>query len=1087
MPGGPQPVVSKLAAWGALVASLCMVLPVSGQNHPELEWQVLETEHFRIVYHDGLDQMARRAAAIAEEAHVPLTSLYGYEPDGPVRIVLKDYDDYANGAAFFYHDTIEIWTTALEHDFDLRGTSDWLRNVITHEYTHIISLGAARKTSQRMPAAFVEYYGYKEEKNRQDVLTGAPDRVVAYPLANTIIPMWFAEGVAQHMADGIHYDRWDSHRDMILRTAVLNGELLGYDEMGVFGKRGFGNEFVYDHGYGLVTHIAQQYGDEVVAEICRGVGQWPSLNVNRAIERATGTPAREVWSNWRDAMRQRYETQVAFLGELRRGETVIDVGFSSTRPAYSPDGESLAYLSTLKADSGPHALVIRDLATGDDETIAGGVVSTPSWSPDGHRLLFVRKDRADRYGSRRADIHEYDSEADGRGLVSKLLWSAPRLVGAYSPDPPEVRQLSKGLRALYPAASPDGSMIAFVQTKGSGCGLGVMMADGTDVRYLLELEDGSQMYTPQWSPDGRDLVFSFSRFGQRDIARMRVADQTPAHRQVRSGSADAPGLEVLIASEGTDRDPVYSADGGQVIFSSDASGIFNLYSLSLTSGEVEQVTNLVGGAFYPSASPAGEVAFAAYDSGGYEIRVISLDEAQPTAPDRFAPEGRSLVARSPAGLHVGPADPTGSPALGPSIAGAKVASGEAAPALEPKPYGIDFLRTSLMPRLMLDEGFVKAGVYFSSSDVLEQQSVYGGATLAPSNRDRDLYTVFKYRGWRPTVTLSFIHMKRHSTRGDSSDARDFIVTGMNFSLNRLSIGVGGKLNRRTSLEAGLTYDRYDASLESDVFVPRRDGLPGFDRRAQKAFGYTYLNGFDLDLTYRHDSVPRRRDRDINPRKGRRIYLRYDRMHNYFIKGFDEQNSSFLQEEYLTLPYNQLTVDWREYLGLPLNATLGLRAYGGWIGSEKVDDERVNDFFDFHLGGITFMKGYTYYSIAGRKAAMGTATLRFPILSDIRRTFLHLYVDKVYGAVYADVGKAWDGRMDEAWPRHTDDADVVEGRTGPLWDAGGQLRFDLFSFYSMPTRVQMDLAYGLDEVRDVGPWKFYLTVLFNYINWIDPGE
>ena len=70
------------------------------QNHPELAWQVVETEHFRIFYHEGLDGAAARAARIAEAAYAPITELYGYAPDGRVRIVLKDHDDYANGALF---------------------------------------------------------------------------------------------------------------------------------------------------------------------------------------------------------------------------------------------------------------------------------------------------------------------------------------------------------------------------------------------------------------------------------------------------------------------------------------------------------------------------------------------------------------------------------------------------------------------------------------------------------------------------------------------------------------------------------------------------------------------------------------------------------------------------------------------------------------------------------------------------------------------------------------------------------------------------------------------------------------------------
>ena len=40
---------------------------------------------------------------------------------------------------------------------------------------------------------------------------------------------------------------------------------------------------------------------------------------------------------------------------------------------------------------------------------------------------------------------------------------------------------------------------------------------------------------------------------------------------------------------------------------------------------------------------------------------------------------------------------------------------------------------------------------------------------------------------------------------------------------------------------------------------------------------------------------------------------------------------------------------------------------------------------------------------------------------------------------------------------------------------------------VPLFKELHRAYGFDEVDNKGPWKLYLTVLFNYINWIDPGE
>ena len=1044
------------------------------QNHPELEWKVLTTPHFRVIYHDGLQNVAHRAAAIAEAAWEPVTELYDYEPSGQVRLILKDYDDYANGAAFFYHDAIEIWTSPLDHDYEMRGTSDWLLNVITHEFVHIVSLGAMRKTSQRVPVAFFEYFGYKEERNRDDVLTGAPDRLTTYPLANTVVPMWLAEGVAQYQTAAVRHDRWDSHRDMILRTAVLGDRLLTLNQMSVFGKQGFGNEFVYDHGYGLVQYIAQTYGDDALRKISHGLSRWGTLDVSGAIEDATGKSAQSVWQQWRDGMRRRYEDQLDQLGTLRVGERLTDGGgYSRTKPQFSPDGTSLAYLSTGARHYGPHGLVIRDVATGEEEVKAAAVFSTLSWDPDGRSLVFVRKRAADRYGSRRADLFRYDLDAGDRSLLSKLIWAPSMIIGAHHPDSPYETELTRGERTLYPAVSPEGDRIAFVRLVAGGSQLVTRFSSGDDTRerVILSYADGTQLYTPRWSPEGTHLVFSIYRDGQRDLARIAVDGTTEP--------------ESLVASVGTDRDPAFDATGQSLLFTSDVTGIFNVYALDLSTLQIQQVTNVVGGAFFPTINAEGDVIYAGYDVDGFQLYQVPRDEATPVIDDRFAMGRRPWASRTRAravfASDVITERPNAAAATSsqvPAHAGAssfdRLQSGGAI-----EPYGAEFLRTTLMPRVSIDEGHLKVGTYLGAFDALDRQSIFGAFSLAPENGDRDAYAVYKYRGFRPTLRLSFIHLKRHTSRRDSIEDRSGIVTGMNFSLNRLTVGATGRLNRTTELDLSLAYDRYDASLDIDVFVPRSDGRPGFDLRSQRPIGYTYLNGFDIGLAYRHDSVSRRRDRSINPHSGRTVYLRYDRMANWFIKGFDETNTSFLDETYLSLNYNQLTLDWREYIPLPADNTLGLRLYSGWIDSDDVDDERVGDFFDFHLGGIPYMRGYTFYSIEGRKALMGQAMWRFPLLRDVGHRFGPLYVDKVYGALYGDAGKAWDDAIG--------DPDPAYGRKAPLRDVGGQLRLDLVSFYSLPTRIEADVAYGIDEAGNQGPWKLYLTVLFGYLDRVDPGE
>ena len=191
--------------------------------HPELEWRTIETEHFYVNYHTGTERTARVVAKVAEDIYEPVTSLYNHKPDGKVSFVIKDYDDYSNGAAYFLDNKIEIWASAL--DFDLRGSHNWLRNVVTHEFTHIVQIQTSLKFGRRIPAFYLQWLGYESER-RPDVLYGYPNVIASYPVSGFVFPSWFAEGVAQYNRKELGYDSWDAHRDMILRMYALDGNML---------------------------------------------------------------------------------------------------------------------------------------------------------------------------------------------------------------------------------------------------------------------------------------------------------------------------------------------------------------------------------------------------------------------------------------------------------------------------------------------------------------------------------------------------------------------------------------------------------------------------------------------------------------------------------------------------------------------------------------------------------------------------------------------------------------------------------------------------------------------------------------------
>ena len=163
-------------------------------NHPELKWQTIETRHFYVHFHQNEEWAANFLATLAEKIYEPVTNLYDHEPDSKVHLILKDTDDYANGAAYFYDNKIEIWISPI--DFTLRGTEHWLSDVITHEFAHIVSIQKTFKFSRTVPAVYFQDMRYEKEK-RDDVLYGFPDRIISFPISGFAIPLWLAEGMAQ--------------------------------------------------------------------------------------------------------------------------------------------------------------------------------------------------------------------------------------------------------------------------------------------------------------------------------------------------------------------------------------------------------------------------------------------------------------------------------------------------------------------------------------------------------------------------------------------------------------------------------------------------------------------------------------------------------------------------------------------------------------------------------------------------------------------------------------------------------------------------------------------------------------------------
>jgi TolB protein len=177
-------------------------------------------------------------------------------------------------------------------------------------------------------------------------------------------------------------------------------------------------------------------------------------------------------------------------------------------------------------------------------------------------------------GASATDAHQGGHEPrNGRILFSTgFLLPNPDPVG---PTPPQVfsmRPDGSGLRQLThvpdgsaagaPSVSPDGRTVAYVSNESGGFAVWLMHADGTDQRQLLSTPD-TDYFTPSWSPDGsRLLVTSCDNTipGEPDCPLVTVG-------------SDGTGLTTVVSNHRVNYSASYSPDGSRIQFSSDQAGL----------------------------------------------------------------------------------------------------------------------------------------------------------------------------------------------------------------------------------------------------------------------------------------------------------------------------------------------------------------------------------------------------------------------------------------------------------------------------------------------------------------------------------
>ncbi len=1081
-----------------------------------MKWYNIETEHFNIIFHadeqgEGSGRTGQVVARIAEEVYGPITALYDHEPDTKVAIILKDYEDYSNGAAYFFDNKIEIWAPSL--DAPLRGDHNWLRNVITHEFVHIIQVQKSMKANRRLPFMYFQLLDY-ENVRRPDVLYGYPNVIVTYPITTLNNPAWLAEGTAQYQREWLNYDSWDSHRDMLLRTRMLEDEQLSLEDMGGFySHNSLLRETVYNQGFAFTHYLAKRFGEETLKEVSAALGKWENWNVERAIKDATGISGEQVYQDWLQEMQRAYAERTREIRQnLVEGDLLEPAGFSNFYPHFSPNGDRVAYVSNKGKDFNALSLYIKHLDSGNmasidlrdvatapmhihtcafGHKIKSGVGRAYSWHPGGEKMVYVRrKDTAEGYLY--ADLYEINLETQ------------------------KSERLTTRLRATSPAYNPVGDQIAFVGQSDGSTNLFVLDVNTGSTRQLTAYNDGSQVTDPVWHPDGAMLYYGLQNAAGRDLYRVGAT----------GGEAEA-----VLTTPHDERSPAFD-ESGALYFSSDKTGIYNIYKLDVDAADAgpEQITNVLGGAFMPDVQD-NRLVYAHYAYDGYKIgyfdQLPTHAESMPYSPPAAILKDAAEYTAAPEAAQLNAFNDTDlqSPSVA-EIRGGQLTS-VSEEALEVTPYKNQFTSWSIYPVLRLDQYVsrrqrsldvrladrgrletllrnTKVGMLASSREILEGLSIFGGVMVGLTSRDassvgdffspsrllkleRDVFFQFDYskglgiipKRWSPQLSLEVFNIRRNVDKGLSIEEfpctaclPDTTLANLSYNLWEASLTARSKVARFAMLEAGYRYSPYSVTTER-FFSKEFDGfVDDFTSKYYIGSAFQFTGYLEWLAPHRHSNVVP---------NGLRIEARFEREIGRLLERFDLEDG-ILEPIYERHRVNRLSLDTKFNMVLPgqiMHAPhgFGLRARGSTILGKTVDD-----FFNDYVGGLVGARGYPFYALGGNETLWLQASYTLPLVPRINKQFMFAYFDKLYGRVYTDFSAAWNGGL---------------GDMGALRkDVGAELRLGMGSFYLLPTALFVSATYGLDTfdfqldegfltptgentVQYGQTWQWHFGVLFGF--------
>lgn len=361
--------------------------------------------------------------------------------------------------------------------------------------------------------------------------------------------------------------------------------------------------------------------------------------------RLTNHPASDVSPAWspdgrfiafvRARNEERTIVRVPSLGGAEQKLQSLTTGILHLGMDFSPDGRHLAFVDQ-ETPKGPHSIFLLSLDTLERRKLTSPPHNSfgdlrPAFSPDGATLAFVR------YTTYNRDIYRVPVEG---GEPVRITFDNQEIEGfSWTPDGTAIIFSSNrtGRQSLWKIGAT-GGVATRVEVAGEGCVFPCLSRRGNRLAYMQALDDAniwrSEVPTsaqitapsklisstqfegnPQYSPNGDKIAFESDRSGNPEIW--------------LSNSDGLNHVQVTSLGHPYAGNPRWSPDGTRIVFDSRVEGHRDLFGMDVEEGAPRRLTSEPSTETWPSWSRDGRsIYFASDRTGSWEVWRMPSDGGQ---------------------------------------------------------------------------------------------------------------------------------------------------------------------------------------------------------------------------------------------------------------------------------------------------------------------------------------------------------------------------------------------------------------------------------------------------------------------------